>query len=113
MYVNTPLCHMFGYQRSELMGKSVSVLMPSPLAEMHSQLVRRYVTTGEERVINKHLEHMVINRAKQVGVLLGLAAHPAHPSADGTNTRAGREQRPMLKRPMAKRLRRCCQSGSR
>ncbi len=66
MHVNAPLCLTFGFNRSELMGKSVSVLMPSPLSEMHAQLVRRYVTTGEERVINKQLEHMVLNRAKQV-----------------------------------------------
>ncbi len=66
MYVNSQLCRMFGFKRMELMGKSVSMLMPSPLAEMHSQLVRRYVTTGEERLINKQLEHMVLNRSKQV-----------------------------------------------
>ncbi len=69
MWVNNPLCLTFGFNRSELMGKSVSMLMPSPLAEMHSQLVRRYVTSGEERLINKQLEHMVLNRAKQVRVL--------------------------------------------
>ncbi len=70
MWANNPLCLTFGYTRAELMNKSVSMLMPSPLAEMHSQLVRHYVTTGEERIINKQIEHMVINRAKQVWAAL-------------------------------------------
>jgi len=42
---------MFGYSASEVLGRNVSLLMPSPQHEEHDGYIRRYLTTGEPRII--------------------------------------------------------------
>jgi len=42
---------LFGYAAAEAIGKNVSLLMPSPYAELHGSFLTRYLTTGEKRVI--------------------------------------------------------------
>lgn len=42
---------IFGYQESEVLGKNVSLLMPSPYAEHHDQYLKRYFKTGQKRLI--------------------------------------------------------------
>ncbi len=42
---------MFGYAASELVGRNVSVLMPSPYRENHDAYIARYLNTGERRII--------------------------------------------------------------
>jgi len=42
---------IFGYSLQELLGKNVSILMPSPDREQHDGYLRRYLETGEARVI--------------------------------------------------------------
>jgi len=49
--LNTSAERMFGYEPDELIGQNVSVLMPSPYRDEHDAYIRRYVETGEERVI--------------------------------------------------------------
>ncbi len=49
--VNTEAERLFGYQRAELIGQNVSVLMPSPDRERHDQYLARYLRTGEARII--------------------------------------------------------------
>jgi len=49
--VNPAVEQMFGYSASELVGKNVSLLMPSPYREEHDRYVERYLTTGEKRII--------------------------------------------------------------
>ncbi len=43
----------FGYVDQELVGKDVSVLVPSPWKERHDQLMQMYQTTGRSNVIGK------------------------------------------------------------
>jgi len=42
---------MFGYDASEMIGKNVKVLMPSPYRENHDAYLNRYKATGEKRII--------------------------------------------------------------
>lgn len=41
----------FGYTASEVIGKNVSMLMPSPYRESHDAFIARYLATGEKRII--------------------------------------------------------------
>jgi two-component system sensor kinase FixL len=42
---------MFGYSEQEVVGENVSMLMPSPDRERHDGYLRRYMRTGERRII--------------------------------------------------------------
>jgi PAS domain S-box-containing protein len=42
---------MFGYPAGDVIGHNVSLLMPSPHREEHDAYLRRYLTTGEARII--------------------------------------------------------------
>lgn len=41
----------FGYSEEELIGRNVSLLMPSPDREKHDGYINRYLATGERRII--------------------------------------------------------------
>jgi PAS domain-containing protein len=43
---------LFGYSRWQLERRNVSMLIPSPLAEMHDGFLRNYLETGEGRVVD-------------------------------------------------------------
>ncbi len=42
---------MFGYSEDEVLGENVSMLMPSPDRERHDGYLKRYLRTGERRII--------------------------------------------------------------
>ncbi len=42
---------LFGYSAGEVLGRNVSLLMPSPYREQHDSYLSRYLTTGEKRII--------------------------------------------------------------
>jgi PAS domain S-box-containing protein len=42
---------IFGYRADEVMGKSVSMLMPAPHRDEHEGYVRNYLDTGEKKII--------------------------------------------------------------
>ena len=42
---------LFGYNAAEVIGKNIKMLMPSPYRETHDDYLRRYMRTGERRII--------------------------------------------------------------
>ena len=42
---------LFGYRSNEVLGRNVSMLMPSPDRERHDGYLRHYLTTGEQKII--------------------------------------------------------------
>ena len=42
---------LFGYSLGEVSGKNVSLLMPTPYREQHDSYLKRYLSTGEHRII--------------------------------------------------------------
>jgi len=44
---------LFGYRQDEIIGRNVSMLMPSPYREMHDTFLRRYLETGVRKIIGR------------------------------------------------------------
>src|SRR5262249_58739247 len=42
---------LFGYSAAQVIGKNVKMLMPPPYRENHDDYMRRYLRTGERRII--------------------------------------------------------------
>ncbi len=47
---------LFGYSGPDVVGKNVSILMPSPHAEKHNDYLARYLATGKRRIIGRGRE---------------------------------------------------------
>lgn len=52
----------FGYPAVEVIGRNISILMPSPYREQHDSYLERYLTTGERRIIG--IGRLVVGQRK-------------------------------------------------
>ncbi|MGB4849984.1 MAG: PAS domain-containing sensor histidine kinase [Saprospiraceae bacterium] len=49
--VNQAATTLFGYERVEVLGQSITLLMPSPHKELHNTYVHNYLRTGHKKII--------------------------------------------------------------
>jgi PAS domain S-box-containing protein len=49
--VNASTSRMFGWSDKELLGRNVTMLMPEPYRSQHDSYLKRYIATGQKRVI--------------------------------------------------------------
>lgn len=54
--VNPATERMFGYSRAEMIGNNIKMLMPTPFRNEHDGYLRRYINTGERRIIGRSRE---------------------------------------------------------
>ena len=52
-FVNPAAETLFGYERTELLGKNIKQLMPSPYSELHDSYIKNYLHTGITKIIGK------------------------------------------------------------
>jgi PAS domain S-box-containing protein len=61
--VNSGVLEIFGYEESELIGRNVSILMPSPHREQHDSYIQDYIHGGEAKVIGLRRELVGIKKS--------------------------------------------------
>ena len=59
---NAAAVRQFGYTSDEAVGNNVNMLMPSPYREQHDGYLKRYLTTGERRIIGT--DRVVVGQRK-------------------------------------------------
>jgi PAS domain-containing protein len=52
---NAAALKMFGYNRRELMGRDIALVVPEPISSIHHIYVNKYQETGQERITNRSI----------------------------------------------------------
>lgn len=56
IFVNPAVQYIFGYSETELIGKKITILMPSRYVEGHNIGMKRYITSNEATVLNQTVQ---------------------------------------------------------
>ena len=84
---NSAVQEMFGYTAEEMIGQNVSVLMQEPHRGRHDGYLRRYLQTGEARVIGITREETGVHKSGReipIRVAVGRMGPPEAPSFVGS-----------------------------
>jgi PAS domain S-box-containing protein len=63
--INSATTRMFGYAASEVVGKNIKMLMPSPFRNEHDNYLRTYRETGNRHIVGSSREVMGLRRNGQ------------------------------------------------
>ena len=61
-----PSLQVFGWPKTEVEGKNVSVLMPAPHSQQHTGFIRNYLDSGKAKVLNTTRELQALHRDRFV-----------------------------------------------
>ncbi|WP_192823460.1 PAS domain-containing sensor histidine kinase [Rufibacter sp. LB8] len=64
--INPAACHLFGYAADEVIGRNISILMPSPDKDRHDQYLARYQQTRVPHMIGIGREVQGLNKSGAV-----------------------------------------------
>jgi len=71
---------LFRYQAEEVIGRSVNLLMPHPMREEHDSYLRRYIETGEQRIIGNEMN---VNAQRKDGSIFPMSIKVSEMMLDG------------------------------
>lgn len=71
---------LFGYEDREVIGRDVSMLMPHPTRDEHGEFIRRYLETGERRVIGNEMN---VNAQRKDGTIFPMSIKLSDMVLDG------------------------------
>ena len=77
---------LFGYQESEVLGRNVTMLMPSPFRDEHDRYLTRYLSTGDARIIGIGRE---VQGQRRDGTVFPLHLSVGEMSVDGEHKFTG------------------------
>ena len=80
---NKEASKVFGYEPTEVVGRNVSMLMPSPDRERHDSYIARYLKTNEPRIIGVGREVMALRKD---GTVFPVRLAISEARLDGTRT---------------------------
>mgnify|MGYP001560795271 FL=1 len=104
---NPAAAAIFGYQPEEVVGRNVSMLMPSPHREAHDGYLEHYRRTGESRILNKERE---LDAVRKDGSVFPISLKVSEMRIEGKRTFLGlvadiSERRAMLEQLQGRELR--------
>lgn len=71
---------LFRYQAEEVIGQKVNLLMPHPMREEHDAYIRRYIDTGEQRIIGNEMN---VNAQRRDGTVFPMSIKVGEMMLDG------------------------------
>lgn len=61
-FINSRACELFGYERGELEGQNVAILVPPRLSDVHRHHREKYVSDPMRREMGEHLETPAVRK---------------------------------------------------
>ena len=63
IYVNRAFEALFGWRSEEMIGETITMIIPEEMRDAHHLGFSRFITTGEARIMNQSLKLAAVNRA--------------------------------------------------